>query len=86
MELFEEDGIYISLGCLTIVTKEMEAEEHLTKTKEALRKSQEKFRELAIHDNLTGLYNTRYLYQALSALISESFCQQTAFFVNFHGY
>jgi diguanylate cyclase (GGDEF)-like protein len=64
VEAFEEDGIYISLGCITIVTKEMEAEEHLNKTKEALRKSEEKF--------LTGLYNTRYLYQALSELISEN--------------
>jgi diguanylate cyclase (GGDEF)-like protein len=40
--------------------------------KEALRKSEEKFRELAVHDGLTGLYNTRYLYQALSELISEN--------------
>ena len=26
------------------------------------RKREEKFRQLAIHDNLTGLYNTRYPY------------------------
>jgi diguanylate cyclase (GGDEF)-like protein len=79
VESFEEDGIYISLGCLTIVTKEMEAEEHLNKTKEALKKSEEKFRELAIHDNLTGLYNTRHLYQALSELISESLVSNQPF-------
>ena len=79
VESFEEDGIYISLGCLTIVTKEMEAEEHLNKTKEALEKSEEKFRELAVHDNLTGLYNTRHLYQALSDLISESLVSNQPF-------
>ena len=79
VKTYEEDGIYISLGCLTIITKEMEAEEHLNKTKEALRKSEEKFRELAIHDNLTGLYNTRYLYQALSELISESLVSNQPF-------
>lgn len=79
VESYEEDGIYISLGCLTLITKEMEAEEHLNKTKDALRKSEEKFRELAIHDNLTGLYNTRYLYQALSELISESLVSKQPF-------
>ncbi len=72
IESYEGDGINISLGCLTIVTKEMEAEEHLKRTEEALKKSEEKFRRQAIHDNLTGLYNTRYLYTALSELISES--------------
>jgi diguanylate cyclase (GGDEF)-like protein/PAS domain S-box-containing protein len=39
---------------------------------EELRKSEEKFRRLSIHDNLTGLYNTRYLYKALADLIFES--------------
>ena len=39
---------------------------------EKLRKSEEKFRYLAVHDNLTGLYNTRYLYQALGELITAS--------------
>jgi diguanylate cyclase (GGDEF)-like protein len=72
IESFESDGIHISLGTLTIVTKEMEAEEHLKKTQKALRKSEKKFREQAIHDNLTGLYNTRYLYKALSELIAKS--------------
>ncbi len=71
VESYEADGINISLGCLTIVTKEMEAEEHLKRTKEALKKSEEKYKEQAIHDNLTGLYNTRYLYIALSELITE---------------
>ena len=75
IESYEGDGINISLGCLTIVTKEMEVEEHLKRTEEALKKSEEKFRRQAIHDNLTGLYNTRYLYKALSELISE--CSDT---------
>ncbi len=75
IESYEGDGINISLGCLTIVTKEMEAEEHLKRTEEALKKSEDKFRRQAIHDNLTGLYNTRYLYKALSELISE--CSDT---------
>jgi diguanylate cyclase (GGDEF)-like protein/PAS domain S-box-containing protein len=32
---------------------------------EALRASEERFRFLAVHDNLTGLFNTRYLYEQL---------------------
>jgi len=37
-----------------------------------LRRDRKKFRNLAIHDNLTGLYNTRHLYQTLDKLIEES--------------
>ena len=37
-----------------------------------LRRDRQKFRNLSIHDNLTGLYNTRYLYKALDELIEES--------------
>jgi len=72
LELFETDNIYISIGNLTIVTKEMEAEEHLKQVQNALRKSEQNYKKLAIHDNLTGLYNTRYLYQALDELIQKS--------------
>jgi diguanylate cyclase (GGDEF)-like protein len=72
IESFEPDGISISLGTLTIVTKEMEAEEDLKRARNELKKSEKKFREQAIHDNLTGLYNTRYLYKALSQLIDQS--------------
>lgn len=39
---------------------------------EELKKSEEKFRLLSIQDNLTGLYNTRYMYKALSDLVLES--------------
>jgi diguanylate cyclase (GGDEF)-like protein/PAS domain S-box-containing protein len=42
------------------------------RAEDALRASEERFRELAVLDDLTGLYNTRYLYQALGALIEES--------------
>ena len=72
LEPFEKDKIYISIGNLTIVTKEMEAEEHLKQVQKALRKSEQKFKKQAIHDNLTGLYNTRYLYHALDELIKKS--------------
>ncbi|MBW2437713.1 MAG: GGDEF domain-containing protein [Deltaproteobacteria bacterium] len=72
IEPFQTDNIYISIGNLTIVTKEMEAEEHLKQVQRALRKSEQEFKKQAIHDNLTGLYNTRYLYDALDGLIEKS--------------
>ena len=72
LQAFESDNIIISLGNLCIVTKEMEAEEHLKQAQEALKKSEQNFRKQATHDNLTGLYNTRYLYSALSELIEQS--------------
>ncbi len=37
-----------------------------------LRESVEKYHALAIHDDLTGLYNTRYLYQDLAVEIETS--------------
>jgi len=42
------------------------------RAEDALRASEERFRELAVRDNLTGLYNTRHLYQAVDALVAES--------------
>lgn len=39
------------------------------RTEETLRATAARFRDLAEHDNLTGLYNTRYLYEALEALV-----------------
>jgi diguanylate cyclase (GGDEF)-like protein len=72
IESYESDNIFISLGNLTIVTKEMETEEHLRRVQKALKRSERKFKEQAIHDNLTGLFNTRYLYSALPALIKKS--------------
>ncbi|MGD8991439.1 MAG: GGDEF domain-containing protein [Desulfobacterales bacterium] len=72
IEPFKEDKIFISVGNLTIVTKEMEAEEHLKGVQKALQKSKQKYKHLAIHDNLTGLYNTRHLYHDLDQLIKKS--------------
>ncbi len=72
IEPFRSDKIYVALGTLAIVTNEMEAEEDLKRARNALRKSEQKFREQAIHDNLTDLYNTRYLYKALAELIAQS--------------
>jgi diguanylate cyclase (GGDEF)-like protein/PAS domain S-box-containing protein len=46
------------------VTARKEAEQ-------ALRASEERYRHLSVHDNLTGLFNTRYLYQSLDSLIGS---------------
>ena len=42
------------------------------RAEEALRTSEQQFREQALRDNLTGLYNRRYLYGSLSDLIETS--------------
>jgi diguanylate cyclase (GGDEF)-like protein/PAS domain S-box-containing protein len=44
-----------------------------------LRSDRKKFRNLSIHNNLTGLYNTRYLYQTLDKLIKDSKLTQKPF-------
>jgi diguanylate cyclase (GGDEF)-like protein len=79
IEHFNADEVYISLGVLTMVSKEMEAEEHLKRVRNELRESEKKFRQQAIHDDLTNLYNTRYLYKALSELITQSTRNETPF-------
>ena len=38
---------------------------------EALRASEERFRFLSAHDNLTGMFNTRYLYEQLGTLLTD---------------
>ncbi|MGB5423658.1 MAG: GGDEF domain-containing protein [Desulfobacterales bacterium] len=68
IEAYEPEGVYVSIGNLTVVTKEMEAEERLKETQKSLQKSEKKYRDQAIHDSLTRLYNTRYLYKSLAAL------------------
>ncbi len=40
------------------------------RAEEALRASEERFRFLSEHDNLTGAYNTRYLYRQLDTLLA----------------
>ena len=42
------------------------------KAEQALERSKEKYRDLSIHDGLTGFYNTRYLYDAMETLIAKS--------------
>ncbi len=42
------------------------------KAEEALRASEQRFREQAMRDNLTGLYNRRYLYLSLTDLIERA--------------
>lgn len=42
------------------------------KAEQELERSKEKYRDLSIHDGLTGFYNTRYLYDAMETLIAES--------------
>ena len=53
------------------------------RAEDALRANEERFRELAVRDNLTGLYNTRYLYQELEALITSSATTGAAFSIVF---
>lgn len=72
LEVFDSDGIYLSLGNLTIVDRELELDEQLKETQTALMDSKRKYREQALRDSLTGLYNTRHLYRALPRLIATS--------------
>ena len=44
---------------------------------ESLKLSEQRFREQAMRDNLTGLYNRRYLYKSLSDLIEKSKASQS---------
>ncbi|MFH0784398.1 MAG: diguanylate cyclase [Pseudomonadota bacterium] len=45
---------------------------HRKRAEEALRESERRFKEQALRDNLTGLFNQRYLYQSLSELIEHA--------------
>jgi len=61
----DETGEDVFEGILVDNTKKKKLERDL-------RRGREKFRKLSVRDNLTGLYNTRFLYQALDDLIMES--------------
>lgn len=58
---FETDGILLSSGCLTDVSKEMEAEAALKGTEAALQKANQKLQRLATRDGLTQIANRRHL-------------------------
>ena len=60
-----EDTFSRILIAMVDITKRKQAEE-------ALRTSEKRFREQALRDNLTGLYNRRYLYQSLTDLIEHA--------------
>ena len=64
--IVDDEGRLIEILSTGIDTTERKRAE------DALRASEERFRELAVLDDLTGLYNTRHLYQALDQLIAES--------------
>ncbi len=49
------------------------------KAEEELKQSQENYRYLSLHDNLTGLYNTRHLYRSLDTLVEEGRRRGTVF-------
>ena len=64
--LTEDDGgLTILEGILVDNTARKRADEKL-------RRSREMFRRLSVRDNLTDLYNTRYLYQKLDELIVDA--------------
>jgi len=49
------------------------------KAEEELKLSKERYRFLSLHDNLTGLFNTRYLYRSLEELVDTGRRQGTIF-------
>jgi diguanylate cyclase (GGDEF)-like protein len=61
VEAFETDGILLSSGCLTDVSKEMEAEAALKQTEAALQKANLQLQQLATLDGLTQIANRRRL-------------------------
>ena len=58
---FEADGILLSCGCLTDVSKEMEAEAMLKRAEAALQKANQQLQQLATRDGLTQIANRRRL-------------------------
>jgi len=60
-----EDTLSRIVVAMVDITKRKQVEE-------ALRASEQRFREMAMRDNLTGLYNRRYLYQSLTDLIERA--------------
>ena len=53
---------------------------------EALRANEQRFREQALRDSLTSLYNRRFLYHSLAGLIETAKKNQTPLsLLSFHG-
>ena len=71
-----EDTFSRLIITLTDITKLKEAQE-------ALRESEQRYREQSLRDNLTGLYNRRYLYGSLSQLIENGKIDNMVFSVLF---
>jgi len=71
-----EDTLARIVIALVDITQRKEAEE-------SLRVSEQRFREQAMRDNLTGLYNRRYLYKSLSGLIETGKATQSLLSVIF---
>ena len=61
-------GYEESLSRIVLALVDMTARKE---AEDALRASAENLRFLAVHDSLTGLFNTRYLYEALERLVAE---------------
>lgn len=79
MDDIENKTLGFSIGAVDYITKPFRILEvkariktHLTLklALEELKNSEKTFKYLASHDDLTGLYNTRHLYQELSRLLS----------------
>lgn len=60
--LREKDGRIAGFAAFLIDLAELKL------AREELRKSEERYRQLSLHDSLTGLFNTRYLYSELDEL------------------
>ena len=71
-----EDTLSRIVIAMVDITKRKQAEE-------ALRVSEQRFRDQAMRDNLTGLYNRRYLYQSLTNLIERAKTNQSVVSVIF---
>ena len=75
----DEAGEPIIEGIMVDNTKQKRLEEQL-------RREHRKLRKLSLLDNLTGLFNTRYLYQALDELVSASRDSMSAVLADLHGH